>query len=292
MQLRHIETFFGELFMFSFLISCYAKDRPLFLKAAFDSIFAQTLLPEEIILVVDGPINPDLDRIVDEAKRVALSAGIRFVEERLTKNVGLGLALNAGLRLCTEDYVVRMDSDDVCRPFRLECMAQAVRTYSDVSVFGTFIEEFIQFPGDLGQIRGVPRSHASISRSRAYRCPMNHVTVCMKREALVEAGGYCDVPSFEDYFLWLKMLKMGFIFLNSSIVTVDVRVNDLMSRRVGLSYMGSELDFYLRALRAGYLSIYEVALFLPLRLSARFAALLFGPTIYRMLRTSGSGNVE
>ena len=51
---------------FSVLMSIYFKERSDFLRASLDSILQQELLPEEIILMEDGLLTPELDRTIEE----------------------------------------------------------------------------------------------------------------------------------------------------------------------------------------------------------------------------------
>ena len=101
---------------FSVILSLYFKEQPSYLIQSLDSIFSQTLLPDEIVLVKDGPLTPELDNIVSEyEKRYNI---IKVIP--LEKNLGLGKALNEGLKHCSHDLVARMDTDDIAYPNRFE----------------------------------------------------------------------------------------------------------------------------------------------------------------------------
>ena len=52
--------------MISVLMSVYKKENPTFLKASLDSIYAQTLRPDEIVLVEDGEISPALEEVISQ----------------------------------------------------------------------------------------------------------------------------------------------------------------------------------------------------------------------------------
>ena len=45
---------------FSVLLSLYYKENPIFLRESLHSVFGQTLQPDEVILVEDGPLTPAL----------------------------------------------------------------------------------------------------------------------------------------------------------------------------------------------------------------------------------------
>ena len=99
---------------FSVLLSLYYKENPIFLRESLHSVFGQTLQPDEVILVEDGPLTPALYEVVEEF------AGRYSTIKRivLEKNRGLGNALSEGLKHCSCDLVARMDTDDICKPER------------------------------------------------------------------------------------------------------------------------------------------------------------------------------
>ena len=49
---------------YSVLISVYYKERPIYLKSALDSVLNQTLPPSEIILIKDGPLTVELEKVL------------------------------------------------------------------------------------------------------------------------------------------------------------------------------------------------------------------------------------
>ncbi len=94
---------------FSVLISIYRGESPAYFREALDSLFAQTLQPAEIVLVRDGPLTPELDAVI--AEYTARHPLFRIV--RNETNLGLGPALARGVRACSHEYIVRMDTDDI-----------------------------------------------------------------------------------------------------------------------------------------------------------------------------------
>ena len=98
---------------YSVLMSLYEKERPEYLRLALDSMIRQTVKPDEIVLVEDGPLTPELYSVVEEYKDFLTIV----VNE---KNLGLGLALNEALKVCRNDLVARMDTDDISKPDRCE----------------------------------------------------------------------------------------------------------------------------------------------------------------------------
>ena len=79
---------------FSVLMSIYKNDSSLFLLESLKSLADQTLLPDQLILVNDGYITQDLEKVQDEFK---LKAPFDVKIIKLKTNKGLGYALNEGL---------------------------------------------------------------------------------------------------------------------------------------------------------------------------------------------------
>ena len=86
-----------------------------YLRECFESLVAQTHPADEIVLVFDGAVTPELEAVVSEFET---KLPLNLV--KLPKNLGLGKALNEGLKHCSHDWVFRMDTDDICVPERLQ----------------------------------------------------------------------------------------------------------------------------------------------------------------------------
>ena len=102
---------------FSVLMPVYCKENPIFFKQALNSIMQQTLMPNEIVIVKDGPLTIELNKIINE---YTLNFNNLFNIVTLEKNVGQGKARNAGIKACKYNYIALMDSDDIACPTRFE----------------------------------------------------------------------------------------------------------------------------------------------------------------------------
>ena len=127
---------------FSVLISVYFKETPKFLEKALDSIFNQTLKPDEVVLVKDGILTKELEEVISVEKDKFNKNNIGFVCVQLEKNMGLGIALQKGLEKCKYDYVARMDADDIATDTRFEYQMKYMNEHKDISVLGGYIDEF------------------------------------------------------------------------------------------------------------------------------------------------------
>lgn len=132
----------------SILLSLYDKEKPEYLKEALASIFEQTVMPAEIVLVYDGPINEKLQAVVTYFQQKVPHL---FTVVKLEKNQGLGIALATGLEHTKNRLVARMDTDDIMEPHRLEKQLEIFQEYPEIAIVGSNIEEFT---GTLSNVIG------------------------------------------------------------------------------------------------------------------------------------------
>ena len=236
---------------FSLLISVYKGEKAEFLTMCFDSIYQQTLLPTEIVLVEDGPLTP------------SLYAAIKKEEERfpnikrlvLSENSGLGIALNKGMEACSYDIIARMDTDDICMPERFSTQIDFMESHPEVDVLGAWITEFYNEPSNVITIRNVPEKHNDIFKFGKRRNPINHPVVMFRKQAVLKAGGYQPFPLFEDYYLWARMLAQGFHFHNLQQSLLLFRSSpEMVRRRGGLTYASNEIQLQKKLHEIGYIS--------------------------------------
>jgi glycosyltransferase involved in cell wall biosynthesis len=262
---------------FSLLISVYDKEKPFFLQQALDSIICQTLLPDEVVIVKDGPIKQELNNIIDNFKNIFQNEVIII---NLDKNYGLGYALSVGIQKCNYDIVARMDSDDISFPNRFSKQINEFVNDDLLDVLGTALEEFLEFPNDYKILKIQPAKHIDIYNKSKYLNPISHPTVMFRKSKVLACGSYQDMPFFEDYFLWIRMLSMGCRFSNLNDILLYFRIgNGMINRRHGFSYFKHEIIFYYQIFKIKYISlsqfIYIIIAKSIIRLSPIFITKLF-----------------
>lgn len=219
---------------YSVLMAVYHKEKAEYLHLALESMLAQTIPPEEIVLVCDGPLTQELDAVIEQFCGTNEQT-LHVV--RLEKNMGLGVALNIGLQQCKNELVARMDSDDIALSDRMEKQLNAMEQNPNISVLGGQIAEFNEDPGKIVVYRTVPTETEAIREFIKYRNPMNHMTVIFRKSHVLAVGNYQDVPGFEDYFLWTSLIANGYSMGNLKEVCCRVRADEgLYSRRGGVRY--------------------------------------------------------
>ena len=236
---------------FSVLMSIYINDDVDAVKVAIKSLLDQTLSPDEIVLVIDGPINDLLMKTVRQFQNNNKEIKVIALE----KNVGLGNALNIGLEHCSNEYVARMDSDDYSLEYRFEKQIDYIKRHPEIDVLGGQIAEYDRTLQHSIGIREVPITMPEIKHRMPTRNGMNHVTVMYKKEAVLAVGNYQHCPFFEDYYLWCRMIKAGFKFHNLNSVLVNVRTGEEMyQRRGGKKYNSAIVTFQRKILKIGFIN--------------------------------------
>lgn len=215
---------------FSVLMTTYNGEKPEFLDASLNSILIeQTVIPNQIVIVLDGPISDELKAIVTKYKQL-FSDIVDIID--CPVNQGQSKASAEGMKYIKYDLVARMDSDDICVRNRFELQLEVFKINPNLSVVGGWIEEFNNEPGDLKSMRIVPEEHDSIAKMFRRRMPINNVTAMIKKESIEKAGGYGRPTVNEDYSLYAHMWVNGEMFYNIQSVLVNVRVgNGMISRR-------------------------------------------------------------
>lgn len=231
---------------FSVSMCVYGGDNAEYFEAAVNSIVMQTVLPREIVLVVDGPIPETIENVISKLDSDLLDLNVSFKKIYLEKNLGHGDARRICFENCSCPLIALMDADDISVPDRFEKQISFFRYHPNVSVVGGQIKEFFSAsnPTDISHFAGsriVPEDDDQIKKYMKKRCPMNQVTVMFKKDDVAEVGGYIDWYCEEDYYLWIRLAIAGKKFGNVNENLVNVRVGDEMyQRRGGWKYFKSE----------------------------------------------------
>lgn len=264
---------------FSVLMSLYDKENPKFLAECFASLAEQTLQADEIVLVFDGEINENLQKVVHDFKN---QLPLKIIA--LANNVGLGQALNAGLELCSHEWVLRMDTDDICLPTRFEQQIQFIQNHPNIDVVGGQIIEFEHAIKNGKKSRTVPTAHEQIVQYAKSRNPINHMTVAFKKSAVIAVGSYRHAPLYEDYDLWVRLLVAGYQFANLPDVLVYARAGEGMyERRGGLDYAKYEIGMQRNFYGQGFLNLAQVVKNLAIRLPVRLLPNSVRSLVYQKL---------
>jgi len=251
---------------FSVLMSAYSGTLVEDLAACLESLRAQTVLANEIVLVLDGPLSEDTANYI---KRLPPSLPIKTVS--FSENRGLGHALREGLLHCRHELVARVDTDDICIPERFQKQLHYLLEHPEIMLVGGGLREWYYHGGKTSsRVRSGPLSPDAVAIQARSRNPFNHPTVFFRKSAVLASGNYQSCLFFEDYFLWSRMIKAGYKLANMPEVLVETQAGSAyFRRRGGLKYFQYELEFARKLSEIGFLSLKDMALFLLRRLPFR-----------------------
>ena len=230
---------------FTILMPVYDRDdiNELFVRAV-DSVYNNTVPPNDFILMVNGPVRLEL-----ETKILSYQKDKKMNVIWLATNIGIANALNIGLKEVKTEWVFRADADDFNLPDRFE--KQLALMNHDVDLVGGAIRE-VDREGRVLAIRRTPVSNIEIRKYAKYRCPFNHMTVAFKTDLALKCGGYPDIYLREDYALWALMIKHGARTVNTAEILVEATTGrDMYRRRGGWRYAVAEIKLQSHLVGAG-----------------------------------------
>ena len=262
---------------FSVLMAVYKKEQPLFFKEALRSVFEQSLIPNEVVLVKDGPLTEELEQIIVDFS----SKNEQLKVITLEKNQGLGEALRIGLNSCSFDLVARMDSDDICKPYRFEKQIAFLKEHKEITIVGSWIEEFSDCKEEIEAIRELPQEDKQLKIFMKWRNPFNHMTVMFRKKDILAVGDYQPFYLLEDYYLWNRLANANYYFANIGESLLWARGGyTMLERRGGWKYVVSESKLLKFMYRSGRINIVEFGANLMMKSIIRLIGKHLRHTIY------------
>lgn len=240
---------------YSVLMTVYNGDNPEYLKLAIESMIMQTITPDEIVIVKDGKISKELQNVIDNAIYNYNS----IIEIQLSNNVGLGLALNEGIKACNNELIARMDADDISLPTRCEKQLEIFKQKPNTDIVGCHVTEFSDNIENIVGRRRVPISNEEIYKYAKKRDPFNHPSVMYKKSKVLKVGGYGNYRKNQDTDLWIKMLNDGCVAENLDEYLVLFRFDEKTYKK-RKSWINTKLLIQIRknAYKIGFSSFFDL----------------------------------
>ena len=221
---------------FSLLLCTYKNDNPLHFKECLDSIIAGTVHPSEMIIIKDGLLTAELEEVISNTNFPFETNTIPLPTHQTQ-----GIARREGVAAAKYDWIALMDSDDIALTNRFELQLAELSKNPKIDILGGQIAEFLDLPNRTHAIRKTPLTHTDIVNWSKKRNPFNAMTVMFKKSLAIESGNFRYFPGFEDYDLWVRMIKKGAICQNCEDILVHVRTGyGMYSRRRGIRYIKNE----------------------------------------------------
>ena len=247
-------------------------EHPNYLKEAVESVFNQSLEPQELIIVKDGQPSKRLQAVL---KKLELKFS-KLIVLGYNENKGVAYARNVGLRKSKNEIVALMDSDDICRRDRFKIQYNFLKENKNIDVVSASIQEFYIYKKNkyLGRIRKFKTSDHNIILAMKKRNIINNVTTMFRKQKIISVGGHIQIDNYVDYYLWVRVLMAGYKISILEDVVVDVRTTHMFKKRGGLKYVISEIKFWRKMLEIKFISkrIFMISLLLriPIRLLPNF----------------------
>lgn len=241
---------------YSVLMSIYKKEKPEYFVQSLESMVNQTLVPDEIVIVKDGELTRKLEEVI-----------VRYMDKypelfnvvSLKENVGLGRALDEGLKHCKNELVARMDTDDISLPERCELQIEQFNSNIKLCIIGTMIDEFYDEPDNIISSRVVPTTNEEIYKFMKRRSPFNHPTVMYKKSEVIICGGYGKMRRKQDLDLFSRMINNGCFAENIDQSLLLFRSNEEnFKRRKSWSYCKSYLEVQYEIWKRGHCSFCDL----------------------------------
>lgn len=178
------------------------------LAQSIQSILNQTYDNWELIMCDDGSTDGTF-AIAEKFSK--LDQRIRLIRNK--QNLGLAKTLNKCIEASVGEYIMRHDGDDIMIPDRMKTQVKYLNDNNcDMCGSGAYIFDDM---GIWGQ--RIPQEKPS-KKLMATINPFIHPSVLIKREVLLEVGGYTDNKltrqRLEDYDLWIKLFMHNYKLQN------------------------------------------------------------------------------
>lgn len=200
---------------------------------ALESILSQTLLPQQVHLIQDGPVAEELAGLAR-----SYAAAYRFIQHLVIPvNSGLPYALNLSILGSGTRYYARMDADDISHPRRLQKQVVYLEQHPEIDILGTWALEFQQDPeGEAGVLKKMPLERTDIESFFHYRDPFIHPSVMFRREVFARIGLYdTRFRTNQDTELWARALKFKVGVANLPEALLYFRAEGVVKKRANLN---------------------------------------------------------
>lgn len=234
----------------SVLMSVYKSEKGPLLQRALQSVWDdQTRKPDQIVLVVDGPVPEELELIVDRLQLTVNASGTATMTVvKLPLNGGLTKALNVGLQHVTSDLVARMDSDDIAAPNRFELQERFLEEHPEIDIVGGSMQEFDDEHECLN-VRHYPQTHEEACKYIVKACPLAHPAVMMRKRMFDEGLKYDErYRMSQDIKLWYDAILAGYKMANLPDVCLYFRQQGDVFRRRSRVKAWNEFKIYMNGI--------------------------------------------
>ena len=212
-----LDTIYKEPdFYISILISSYNTNHKFIVECLESILYQQGLFGMEIVWINDG--SDELNTKLLEKTLESFEKKMRFTKfiyKKFEKNIGIGPALREGIKLCNNEIIMKVDSDDIMKHDRFAKQINFMNSNKDCVLCGSNLTMFKN--QDNNMINHGDTNHKELLTWEEYKLIKSHwftshPTLCYRKSAILEVGNYNKEKKFEwyacdDFELQLKILK-------------------------------------------------------------------------------------
>lgn len=267
---------------FTVILSVYHEETPEYLEAALTSIWdEQTVRPNEIVVVEDGLLTSELNKVIAFWKN---KLGQKLVIVKLIENVGLGKALNEGLKYCSNELVARMDTDDMAYPERFAKQLAFMDRYPEIVASSAVVEEWDESLQFKLAVRELPTESDDLFAFAKRRSPLSHPTSIFRKSIILEVGGYPALRKAQDHALWSLLLSKGYKLGNLPDVLLRMRTGNELFVRRGWKYFKYEYEVLQFQKKIGFLSSIDFIINCTFKAALRISPRFVKRWVYKLVR--------
>lgn len=192
-----------------------------YVESAICSVLKQTFSNFELIIVNDASTDNSLEVVKNIAEK-----DHRIIIIDLQKNIGVSNARNLALDKAKGKFIAIMDSDDVCRPDRLEVQIDFLEKNLDYGVCGSWLQ-ILNNNGEQ-EIWRSPIDHFDILAHQLFYNAIYNPTVMIRASVLRESNIIYDKSYIvaEDYKLWYSLHKICKFKIIPKVLLLYRKLND------------------------------------------------------------------
>jgi len=221
---------------FSVIVPTYQRTEEL--ERALQSIKNQTFDGFELIVVDDNPEQEYREKVEEIVEGLRKEADFPIKLLVNDDKQGVSSARNLGIENTKGEYIAFLDDDDQWKPEKLEKEAEALEENSYDAVYSAIemynegeVKKIVRKSGDVGLVEILERDRIG-SPSK----------VTVKKEWLEKVDGFDEeIPSGEDWDLWIRLIKEGcnFGYIDEPLVRYQ-QENDSKSSQMDVATEGRE----------------------------------------------------
>ncbi len=204
----------------SVIIPTYNRVR--LLHRALDSVYSQSLLPREVVVVDDGSDDDTADLI----RRRYPEVRYQYQPKR-----GVSSARNRGIEMSRGEWIALLDSDDAWQPNKLHRQRTALQANPDYLACHTD-EIWVRRGMRVNPMKKHAKKGGWVFRDNLPLCAISPSSVMIHRKVFEEVGRFDEsLPVCEDYDLWLRICsRYPVLFVEEYLLTKYGGHSDQLSR--------------------------------------------------------------